>query len=79
MIISGPDLNFYPPRISDPGSRGQKDTGFRIPDPDQKPCKKISFSNSLGDPKVIQSRFFYLRRDFLLIEPDARVVDPDPH
>jgi hypothetical protein len=31
MFIPDPDLDFLP--ILDPGSRGQKCTGFRIPDP----------------------------------------------
>jgi hypothetical protein len=36
MFIPDPDPYFLP--IPDPGSRGQKGTGFRIPDPDPQHC-----------------------------------------
>jgi hypothetical protein len=36
--IPDPDADFLPSRIPDPGSRGQKDTQSRIPDPDPQHC-----------------------------------------
>ncbi len=44
MLIPDPDLDFYPSRIPNPGSRGQKGTGSRIPDPQlHSTSKKIKF------------------------------------
>jgi hypothetical protein len=52
MFIPDPDLDFLP--IPDPGSRGQKGTGFWILDPDRNTGEKFRsspFQQNARDPR----------------------------
>ncbi len=55
LFILDPDHDFYPSRIPEPGSRGQKDTGSRISDPDTQ-----HLTENITVPTLLRVYYFYI-------------------
>ncbi len=63
--ITDSDPDFLP--IPDPGSRGQKGTGYRIPDPDPQHCLTISIRPTWNKVRCLRLPFKgTVSRDYLL-------------
>ncbi len=73
--IRDPGSGIWKKPIPDPGFRGQKGTGSRIPDPDPQHCRKLSeYRNSIGIaylwPAVLaNSLFMDQKKQLTFIKP----------